>query len=79
MDSAQGEGESADRVLWVELSVRGDLWEKNSSKSKTDFCELCYDVWLEDTVRVANLSWFGHVQIDILDKRMIKIELPGTK
>lgn len=30
----RSEEESAGRVAWAETSVRGDLWEKDSSKSE---------------------------------------------
>lgn len=43
------EKRNAGSVEWVEMSVRGDLWEMDSSKSERevlkDTSETCYDVW----------------------------------
>lgn len=41
--------ESAGRVSWVELSIKADLWKKESSKKELeglqDCTGTCYDVW----------------------------------
>lgn len=40
--------ESAGRVAWVELSIKTDLWKKESSKKELEGlqdCGTCYDVW----------------------------------
>lgn len=41
--------ESAGRVAWVKLSLKADLWKKESSKKELeglqDCTGTCYDVW----------------------------------
>lgn len=48
----KGEAESAGRVEQVEISLRGDLWKKDSSegerKGLQDGPETCYDVLFGD-------------------------------
>lgn len=35
----RGEEESEDRAKWVEMSVTGDLWQEDSSKSESEGLE----------------------------------------
>lgn len=48
----RGEEESAGRAEWVVTSVRGDLWDKDSSKCEReglqDGSQTCSDVWFRD-------------------------------
>lgn len=46
---SRGEEEGAVRVMWMEMSVTGDLWQEDSSKSESegleDGSEMGYEVW----------------------------------
>lgn len=45
--------ETADKVEWVERSVRGDLWQKDSkSEGLQDESETCFNVWFGDSATV---------------------------
>lgn len=48
----RGEEERAGRLEWVEMSVRGDLWKKDSSKSDR---EGVYDD--SNTLQTVALTW----------------------
>ena len=47
----RNEEESADRVEWVEKSVRSDLWQKGSSESERK--------GLQEGSETSNVLWFG--------------------
>lgn len=70
----KGEAESAGRVEQVEISLRGDLWKKDSSEGEReglqDGPETCYDVLFGDSgTETKTESRAEDVQIFIMSEQ----------
>lgn len=63
----RGEEESEERGKWVEMSVAGDLWQEDSSKSESE--------GLEDGSETGYEVWFGA----LTKRREVELELLKVK